>query len=151
MNADHWEHEINIETCLCCGVGEIAGIQEQVSRYEPDDPYHQSRSTEMVLSPELLIEIVKKCVNYQYPHLIFTVAKFGDYRIGDRIMRFIRKYHLGTVRASEFKKNPNSQNMVKAYMWEVDWEKMNSFEGVPQPKKATGPKGAANRAKRTKA
>lgn len=114
---------VDVETLGCCGVGEIYGIQSLIS---------ERNKLELIpLTPELIVLKIKKEVPYCYPHMIFTVAKIDRHKIGDELARYVRKYHLGTVHASHWKYNPNSHNLVKAFMWEVDWKNMNSFTGTP--------------------
>ena len=57
--------------------------------------------------------------------LIFTADIRYDY--GDKFAKFIRDNKLGGVRQTLVGYNPNSTHNIRAWMWQVNWDKLRDW------------------------
>jgi hypothetical protein len=123
-----------INTCSCCGIGELAGIQSMVGYCPGEDQDGKN----VKLTPRMVIEYVKTSRDYKYAALIFSEATGqGNDGIGDRLARYIRLFKLGRVRATGWNTNGNTGNSVKMFTWEPNWNKIDIFTGSKPVKKST--------------
>lgn len=103
-------------TLQCCGVKEIANV-------------YQLRNKKV--NPKGVIDSVYKLFIEQPGRIsgtgfiLFTQAQMYEGTpdgYGDRLADFIEKKHLGSLTITEERRNPNSGNFVKVYLWGVDHE-----------------------------
>ena len=124
---------MNLSIMCCCGVAEIDGLQYR--RYGVTTPF----------DPEKALRQLYNDGWSQWndngeqdddgpPFLIFTavVAAYGsDYALdltnGDVLMKYIRDNRLGAVKRSQPKRNPNTDNEVRAYLWTVAPKNFNAW------------------------
>jgi hypothetical protein len=101
MDIDEDEIDIDIESCECCGVKELNGISDYSSK-----------------------EVVKFVKGYRYdndvhpPFYLFT--GITDKRYAQRLANYIKRNKLGRVVQTQSKVNPNSNNHITAYLWQVN-------------------------------
>ena len=87
----------------CCGVREMHGISE--------------------CSTEQALRLFGQQAAYHsdnFSHVFFTQA--GSRRYGQNLAATITRLRLGKVVASEKKRNPNSRNLLKMWIWTVNWK-----------------------------
>lgn len=90
----------SVNTTTCCGVGDLDGMNQ---------------------SPQsILRDVGERFVerNEYVPFYTFTDVK--PYAGALRLARYIRKNKLGTIIRSHEKRNPNSGNMLRVWIWETN-------------------------------
>lgn len=125
---------LELNRTRCCGLRELHGIQ--FGTFDPaGKEYQWSHPT-----PEEIVWYVKgrmfaEANARDCAFITFSASnEYGhDYRIGDKLSAFIAKNRLGTVHKMKPARNPNSGNMLKAYLWRVNREAMKKFK--PKEKK----------------
>lgn len=60
-----------------------------------------------------------------YPHFLITDNKSN--KRGEKVADLIRKNELGNLIETPYKKNPNSGNQVRAWLFTPSWTKLKSF------------------------
>lgn len=114
--------DIDVETLQCCGIGEIAGIQDEQDDYE--------EGCDVFPTPIKILSDFKGRMPYRYPVVIFSVNNDGGRTQGDRLARYIRKHKLGRVTATAWGLNPNSSCKIRVFTWAVDWKIFGDFKLV---------------------
>lgn len=67
-------------------------------------------------------------VGERFRFVLFSSAgKRHPSRYGDKLKEYILKHNLGKVIETEADVNPNSNNKIKAFMWQVDHEATKAF------------------------
>lgn len=94
----------------CCAVDEISGITGKT----PDSVLRKVCQN--------YFEDEDKCAFY-----LFTDIDKNDYKNAIALKKFIETNKLGRVTVSRAKKNPNSGNMVKIYVWEISQRVLKVF------------------------
>lgn len=111
---------INLLNLNCCGIKEINGIT-------------YTRDVTRILD-ELRAQMMlttRSCAFF-----IFS-DNYRSSPYGDALASYIQAEGLGTVRTSNQKINPNSNNYVKVYVWEINQEAWRNFmSGVKTLKKS---------------
>lgn len=111
---DPW-NPVQIKRLFCCGIREARGIS--ISQAEDTLLWLGLRLTGWTRNrPKLFKALSHK--HLKFSQLIFTQA--GRKTYGDDLAALIQEKGLGTVSAAPAHLNPNSQNMVKAYIWAID-------------------------------
>jgi len=112
---DQDSYYLDVQSTMCCGLGEIGGIQDD---------------TEKVATPKRVLIEFRENKAYDYPFVIFTAADQADYvkTAGTKLARFIRAHKLGTVRQTRWKRNPNSGNNVQIFLWEPNYVNLKHFD-----------------------
>lgn len=87
----------------CCGVREIGELSSLRS------PVEQLRAFAREAYP----------YNSRFRYALFSQARKRS-KYGDLFAAFIREERLGTVIETEWKRNPNSGNPLKIFLWTVD-------------------------------
>jgi hypothetical protein len=106
--------ELNVTNC--CGLGELHGINSF--------GYGNSKD---ILYDVAVYWFDEEEFNGRF--LVFTDV--NKCSVGDRLTNYIRRNKLGKVQVSNKELNPNSTNMLKVYLWNVDidafkkWAKKN--------------------------
>src|ERR1700677_3513802 len=69
-------------------------------------------------------------LNHQYPcaFILFSAVRSGKY--GSTLHAFIHENKLGEVWETEFKKNPNSNNLIKVYIWGIDRKALDKWSAA---------------------
>lgn len=96
----------------CCGVKEISGI-----RYD----YRHPRPLKMLRDIWAMAERAK----WGFAFLVFT--DHNSTRNGQKFAEFLRKHDLGEIVETKKKRNSNSGNMVRVWVWGVNKRKMKAF------------------------
>lgn len=103
---------MEINDTRCCGLKEIDGL----SGY--DNPKEA-----MLDLCKIMREDHDLPPNFAY--ILFTgVIKDG---YGQRFTNFIRRNKLGSVRAGKQTRNPNSSNVINAWLWQINIEGLNRW------------------------
>lgn len=98
----------------CCGVYEIHGIQ-------------QEGKTPKSIVKEIAVDYFYE--NSRCAYYIFTCQSSKS--IGKRLAKFVESNGLGTVTTLTSKRNPNSGNMIKMWMWAVNMGGLNKYYTEP--------------------
>ena len=99
---------MTIDSTGCCGLNEL----------------HQ-------ISYSTIKEIIEDVCESRYPNddpcpfYLFTEVTHEKY--GHELKKFIIKHNLGKVIKTTSRKNPNSGNMITAYIWEVNNKNFKSY------------------------
>ena len=105
----------------CCGLREM----DRLSTHGTPEGALQSFALNTVLytvwDPRNRINVSTPIVNFRY--VIFTQAR-KDAFYGENFAALIRKNALGDVVETDFKVNPNSTNLLKVWVWDVDFPKV---------------------------
>lgn len=96
--------ELEIESTECCGIYELHSLNEK---------------------PVNAIAVVLENINRDYPMIIFHDVVDSN---GDKLCRFIRRHKLGKVQQSLTKQNPNTNNLIRMWIWYPDYDAIRSFE-----------------------
>lgn len=91
--------DVEIEKLKCCGIFEIAELQ--------DEPW------------EVLYSLCNE-IDLDYNMVIFHDAV--RYNLGEKLAKTIRKYKLGKLHASKIVYNPNSGNNIQMWIFYPNWE-----------------------------
>lgn len=77
----------------------------------------------------------EKLAELRFSHVVFSEAKDGSGNYGENFAAFIRRHRLGTVVASQRRRNPNSGNLLKFWVWTLNkrglvrWANQNKVRG----------------------
>ena len=106
----------------CCGVKEIDGIMEHKN---PENIIKHTIENifDFYDSPKI------QCAFITFSGVIGKKRKSKNPKntIGNRLLKYIKQHNLGNVKASITKRNPNSNNLIKLYMWEIKSKNMKSW------------------------
>lgn len=105
----------------CCGVDELCGIHNstpetvvgQVFNYYAGDNPHN-------------LHTIK---NQVVPFLFFAVPP-DIYNGGEMLYNYIKDHKLGKCYRTGAKRNPNSGNMLRAYLWEISVTGMQNWKKI---------------------
>ena len=94
---------INIGHTTCCGIKDIDGISNTTPK-------------------ETIRQVGKRVLEGNRFAFIMFSSNDGDKKngYGDQLKKYIEKHGYGTVIATESAKNPNSERMIKGFLWQVD-------------------------------
>lgn len=114
---------IESRVTACCGVKEINGISNFVGR--PKDALRR------LLKPACHM-VGGRYQRGSHAFYTFTQATVGAHEArrlsyGEQLKDAISRYKLGTVTSSPPVRNFNSGNMVKVYVWAIDWPGVTSW------------------------
>lgn len=98
---------VTLRATSCCGLGELQGITTQ------KDP------------KDALMDIGGRQFSSKRSFILFSCPTTQKH--GKNLQEFIEREDLGKVTVSTSKKNPNSGNNLKIYLWEVDRRKFNKW------------------------
>lgn len=90
---------MSVRDTSCCGLGEINGLQS--------------------MSPEAIVQQVQNSFRDR-AFYILTGARAHGFKCGRDFCRFIEANKLGTVRETQARRNPNSGNNLRVYIWAVN-------------------------------
>lgn len=91
---------MNVRKTSCCGIREIDGIIGAGS------------------SKQAFKEVWRQFSPMGGSFIMFSCPT--KYKMGRKFKQFIERHNLGTVHVSEVRKNPNSGNLLRMYMWTVN-------------------------------
>lgn len=102
-------------TTSCCGVFDLIDIFPPAKDKDgkPDFSQHMTQLS-----------------NGSYP-FVFFAGQVYVYRYA-QLAQYIRDNNLGKVHETVPANNPNSKNMIIAYLWEVNWPAMSKFKPVTE-------------------
>jgi len=63
----------------------------------------------------------------QCAFIIFSDVHDSMNKRGEEYADFIEENNLGTVHRSVLKRNPNSSNRIRVYLWSVDWDRYSKW------------------------
>ena len=98
----------------CCGAREYSGLQKT-----PEESLYIMCNYEIVVGGNNYGGIFK-CA-----YIVFTDN--NNHTRGIELARFIRKRHLGTLINTGQRKNPNSGNLVKLWIWAPNEDAVNKW------------------------
>ena len=99
---------VDINTTCCCGLKEINGII-----------YSKPKDTiRTVLEDQIENES-------HPPFYIFTGVTKEKY--GNKLEKYIKKYKLGTIIKTHSKRNPNSENFITIWTWEINNQNLKKW------------------------
>lgn len=124
--------DLELNTTHCCGLRDLAGIQEYYIKYDArgDECYIPSET------PKSIVDFIK----YQLIHAMdgayvtFATANMGLEgtlglnTIGSRLATYIRKHDLGKVVTMKPVRNPNSGNILAVWLWQLNRAKIKKFK-----------------------
>jgi len=99
---------MTFETGECCAVAEFDGLTN-----DPEDALAEICDEWFTLD------------NFNGTFIIFT--DIGDFSKGKALKKYIKANRLGTVTSPVAKKNPNSLNAVKVFLWRVNITKLEQL------------------------
>ena len=111
-----------VNLLACCGVKELHNIRYGLEQIGADGLIHQL--AEMMYGKTR----THNCAFYLFTEVQPTSWNSGKY--GVNLRDFILTNKLGTVIESDILKNPNSLNMLKVYLWQIDSDALKTFHGV---------------------
>lgn len=122
-----------VNMLACCGVKEFVSLKNAMSELGAGGIIHQ------------LAEMMHGSARFfNCAFLLFTAvhpdSTYGGGTYGEEFKAFILKNQLGTITESKCLVNPNSSNLVTAYIWEINHEALKAFHGIPpeQPSISVG-------------
>ena len=95
----------------CCGVRELSGIRDHRT------PEKTLRDAFEGYEGEL--DDGKKCLNLNFCHIIFTDVVGYRPTYGDFLAQYIEANGLGVVTFSVVRKNPNTGNQLRVWVWSL--------------------------------
>lgn len=101
--------EMDIAQTSCCGLREI----ENLSDYN-----HTKEAMQAFCKKFLNTDLYGGYTSDKYAFVLFTGVI--EERYGQRFARFITATKLGKVTGSRARINPNSENVIKVWIWELN-------------------------------
>ena len=118
----------DLRPMACCGVKEITQLT-----YQQDPTYR-------VPFVDLLRKLRSEGLGNNCGAVVFTQARPDCYNYGNKFADAIVKHKLGTVVEAPAFTNPNSRNIVNAWIWVINKPALTAF--LDGPKKPEPPKKA---------
>ncbi len=65
----------------------------------------------------------------EFIHLLFSdsLGRGDTLRGGQKLAEVIRKENLGRLFVTRSRKNPNSPNQIKTWMWSINWQEVKNY------------------------
>ncbi len=105
------------ETDISCGVMQISRLQTKTPKALIKEAYDHNEA-----GKEWAEEFI---------HLLWSDNLGGPNRVtprgGDKLAIEIRKKKLGKVFVTRARRNPNSDNQIKTWMWAVNWRAVKEY------------------------
>lgn len=97
-----------IERTNCCGFKEIDGLENTTTK-------------------QALIDICHDYFNEDNDCAFLFFTGVTKEKYGQKFKALIKKEKLGTIIETRSKKNPNSSNKIKAWIWDINKTKLRAF------------------------
>jgi len=126
--------QLNVQILNCCGIQEVTPIASSVHSYGPEK-----------VVQDIAASYRKGFMNGTF--ILFSGIEGSTYgKYGPILKQFIEDTKLGTVVVSDTKKNPNSNNMLTIYIWQVDRPRLAEWLEKVDPAKPDPPPAAQSQA-----
>lgn len=108
---------MQLNRTMCCGLRELHGIQD----IAPDQRGYVRSFT----SSEIISFVVTQMTHNGRNGAFVTFAAADGHgpmfnKVGEDLAKYIRAKKLGTLSAPRASRNPNSENMLRVWLWRVD-------------------------------
>lgn len=108
----------------CCGLREITGLSlmrdRSVTTLKTDPKLAMSNVVATMLAPYPQERRIAKTISeMNWIDAVFTQAN-TTFPYGEDFRNYILDHRLGSVISNDFKRNPNSSNQIRTYVWTMD-------------------------------
>ena len=116
-------------TNSCCGIGELSGLESNpltnIKRM-CDDYFHIEEFEDNIDFVSTKKRKIPKVVYEDAFALVLFTDAIGNNN-GNKFAKFIKKNKLGTLQASPIRRNHNSGNRIRSWVWSVNKPNLKKF------------------------
>lgn len=117
----------------CCGIREIAMIQTYRKAEDALKQFLENTALREASYPGEP-ELHRRQDRFRYAIFSQASRRVVNSGYGFNFAELIEKENLGSLSSTDFHRNPNSRNMVKVWIWTIDWDAVNAYRKGKSPK-----------------